>query len=268
MGRARRVMLPKGEDAYRVRRFRRATYFTSRQAFDDLTVVVRRFPGVAEGRAYLLVHGLGVSSRYFQPVAAELAKHGRVYLVDLPGYGSAPDPRRDVTLRDHARVLAAFLEASGLQDPVVVGHSMGAQVVARLAIDHPRAAGRIVLMAPTMPPEARTFWRATGRLLHDALREPPAVMWIAVTDYFIRTGLPYLLRQTPHMLRDRLEEDLPGLTTPTTIVNGDRDPIVPIEWAEATAGLIPGGRAEVVRGAHVIMYTDPVSVTEHIRDRP
>lgn len=259
-------MLPKGEDRYRVRRFRGATYFTSRQAFDDLTIVVRRFPGVAEGRVFLLVHGLGVSSRYFTPTAAELAKYGRVYLVDLPGYGSAPDPRRDVTLADHAAVLAAFLKTSGLHDPVVVGHSMGAQIVARLAIHHPDAAPSIVLMAPTMPPDARTFWRAVGRLLRDGLREPPIVTWIAFTDYLIRTGLRYLLRQTPHLLQDRLEEELPVVTARTLVLNGDRDPIVPVWWAQETAALVPDALAEVVRGAHVIMYTDPVMVARHIRD--
>ncbi len=260
-------MLPKGEDAYRVRRFRGATYFTSRQAFDDLTIVVKRFPAggqTATDRVFVLVHGLGVSSRYFQPAAAELAKHGRVYLVDLPGYGAAPDPRRDVSLRDHAAVLAAFLTASGLENPMVVGHSMGAQVVARLAIRHPGTAERIVLMAPTMPPDARTFWRAAGRLLTDAFREPPVVFWIALTDYFVRTGLGYLLRQTPHMLDDRLEEDLPIVTASTLVLNGHRDPIVPLSWAETTAALVPGGRCEVVHGAHVIMYTDPVGVAEHI----
>lgn len=261
-------MLPKGEDAYRARRFRGATYFTSRQAFEDLTIVVKRFPAGPEStadRVFVLVHGLGVSSRYFQPAAAELAKHGRVYLVDLPGYGASPDPKRDVTLRDHAGVLAAFLTASGLKDPVVVGHSMGAQVVARLAIRHPGSTEGIVLMAPTMPPEARTFWRAAGRLLRDAFREPPIVFWIALTDYFVRTGLGYLLRQTPHMLDDRLEDDLPTVTANTLVLNGDRDPIVPLDWAEATAALVPGGRFEVVSGAHVIMYTDPAGVAEHIR---
>jgi len=262
----RRSAAPKGEDRHRIRRIRGATYFTSRQAFDDLTIVVRRFPGIADGRVFVLVHGIGVSSRYFTRTAAELSKFGRVYLVDLPGYGSAPDPRRDVSLADHAGVLAAFLEAADLPDPVVVGHSMGAQIVARLAIRHPEVVRQIVLMAPTMPPDARTFWRAVGRLLHDGLREPPIVNWIALTDYLLRTGPRYLLRQTPHLLQDRLEDDLPSVTAGTLVLGGHRDPIVPPAWAEATAALVPGGRCEIVHGAHVIMVTDPARVAEHIRE--
>ena len=66
------------------------------------------------------------------------------------------------------------------------------------------------------------------------------------------------------MLGDRLEEDLPSVTADSLVLNGDRDPIVPPAWAEATAALLPGGRCEFVHGAHVIMYTDPVGVAEHV----
>src|SRR3954471_324208 len=114
MARARRAMSARAEDSFRVRRTAGAPFYTSRRAFDDLTVVVKRFPGAAEGPAFVLVHGIGVSSRYFHPAAAQLAKAGTVYLVDLPGYGAAPDPRRDVGIADHAGVLASVLEDSGL----------------------------------------------------------------------------------------------------------------------------------------------------------
>ncbi len=242
MGRAGRAMLPKGEDRYRVRRFRRATFFTSRQAFDDLTIVVKRFPGVAEGQVFLLVHGLGVSSRYFQPAAAELAKFGRVFLVDLPGYGAAPDPkqRRDPARpRRRAGRLPQGVRAQRPGRRRALDGGAGGRALWPSTIPVPRHGSCSV--APTMPPEARTFWRAAGRLLHDALREPPVVFWIACSPtHLVRTGLRYLLQQTPHMLEDRLEEDLPTITVPTLVLNGDRDTIVPVAWAEETAALVPG----------------------------
>jgi pimeloyl-ACP methyl ester carboxylesterase len=212
----------------------------------------------------VLVHGLGVSSRYFGPLAAELARTGRVFLVDLPGYGAAPDPRRDVLLDDHAAVLAGFLRQTSLADPVLVGHSMGAQVVAALAEDHPDVSDRIVLMAPTLPPSSRTTWRAIGSLLRDALREPPIVFWIACTDYLLRCGLPYLIRQMPHMLADRLEDRVAGLVAPVLVINGDRDPIVSSAWARELAAMTPGARFTEVHGPHVIMHTDPEMVAAHI----
>jgi len=258
------------EDRYRHRFIRGAQYFTSRQSYDSLSIVVKRFPVRHEPRdddkAFVLVHGIGVSSRYFQPLASELAHHGNVYLVDLPGYGAAPDPRRDVAIADHAAVLASFLRRSGLENPVLVGHSWGSQVVSVLARDHPDVSDRIVLMAPTLEPGARTFWSAARNLVADSLREPPAVFVIAITDYLIRCGLPYLRRQVPHMLRDEIETRLGDLRARVLVVNGDRDPIVSSRWAEQLSGLGPTFEFREVHGPHVIMHTDPVMIAEHITE--
>lgn len=266
MPRIPRRLRARGEDRYRIHRTGGAAYFTSRQPYGDLSIVIKRFPSLTEvdGPTFVLVHGLGVSSRYFQPTAAELARIGRVYLVDLPGFGAAPDPRRDVTLDDHAGVLASFLAAARLESPVLVGHSMGAQIVARLALRHPEQARTIVLMAPTLPPDARTFWRAIGRLLHDGLREPLLVNLIAITDYLVRCGLPYGLRQMPHLLGDRIEEYAGDVTSRALVITGRRDPIAPPQWGARVAALIPGAHSVTVAGAHVVMFTDPVTIAREI----
>jgi len=248
-----------------------ASFFTSQTLFDDLAVVIRRFPtreGVQKGgRPLVLVHGIGVSSRYFHPTAAELAKYATVYLVDLPGYGSAPNPRRDVAIADHAEVLAKFLGAAGIEHPVLVGHSMGTQVVTKLALDHPDVTDRLVLLAPTMDPDARTFWRASGRLLRDILtREPPQVNALVSIDYFFRCGIPYFLKQTKHLLADRIEDRLPVLDVTALVIRGDKDCICPPGWTREVAGILRHGRYAEVEGPHVIMFTDPKRIAELITE--
>ncbi|HYO82090.1 MAG TPA: alpha/beta fold hydrolase [Bryobacteraceae bacterium] len=47
----------------------------------------------------VLVHGLGVSSRYMVPLACSLARHFPVYSPDLPGFGEAPDRNACSALR-------------------------------------------------------------------------------------------------------------------------------------------------------------------------
>jgi len=254
------------EDAARMRRVRGAVYYTSRQQHDDLTIVVERFPGSggAGERTFVLVHGIGVSSRYFRPLAAELSRSGRVFLVDLPGYGSAPDPRRDVTIADHAEVLAGFLRRLEVPDPVIVGHSWGAQVVSMLARRHPDVPRTVVMLSPTLEPSARTAGKAVGHLLHDALREPWRVRWIAFTDYLVRCGPRYLAVQIRHMLADRPEDRVGEHRARTLVINGDRDPIVSPAWARRLADAHPDGRFREVRGPHVIMHTEPATIAQHI----
>ncbi len=268
-------MSSRGESEYRTRRQGETSYYTRRILYDDLAVVIRRFPvpesvaasSAANARPFVLVHGIGVSSRYFYPVAAELARHGPVYQVDLPGYGSAPNPRRDVTIIDHARVLARYLAAEGIGDPVLVGHSMGTQVVSRLALDYPEVTRSIVLMAPTMDPTARTLWRAARRLAADVLRHEPArVKLIASIDYVFRCGIPYFLRQIPHLLEDRMEDRLPRLAAKGLVICGDKDVVSPEAWSREVAGLLRQGSYATVAGPHVVMFTDPKRVAALIAE--
>lgn len=267
MARLRRRMLARPESSYRVRHVNGATYFTSRRAFDDLSIVVQRFPGPADsGPVFVLIHGVAVSSRYFLPAAAELSKLGQVYLVDLPGHGAAPDPRRDVSIADHAAVLGHFLAEVGMPSPVLVGHSWGAQVVSRLVVDHPEITDRIVLMAPTIEPSRRTFWRAVGRLLVDGTREPPTVVLLNIWEYWVRCGVRFGLAQMRHLLADRIEDRLPLVAAKTLVMRGDGDPIVSDAWCREVTALVPDARFETVRGPHVVMHTDPVRVAELIAE--
>jgi pimeloyl-ACP methyl ester carboxylesterase len=258
-------MASRDESKYRVRTESGVEFHTKRVLFDDLAVVIRRFPLVegapTGGRPFVLVHGIGVSSRYFHPTAAQLARHGTVFLVDLPGYGSAPDPRRDVSIADHAGVLARYLDADEIEKPVLVGHSMGTQVVSQLAFDYPETTDRIVLIAPTMDSAARGFWTAAGRLIRDSLfREPLAVKLLNLTDYLFRCGIPYFLRQVPHLLADRIEDRLPLLRAKGLVIRGDRDGICPEPWSRRVASLLGNAPFETVAGPHVVMFTDPARI--------
>ena len=152
-----------------------------------------------------------MSSRYFAPTAAELAKFGTVFLVDLPGHGSAPDPKRDVTIADHAEVLAKFIAGANLHNPVIVGHSAGAQVVSRAAVDAPEVADHIVLMAPTIPPDARTVWRVALAAVPRRIPRAARVTFMAAGDYLIRCGIPFGWKQLRHVLDDRIEDRLPAI---------------------------------------------------------
>jgi pimeloyl-ACP methyl ester carboxylesterase len=262
-------MTSRGESEYAPRHEGDATFYTQRILYDDLAVVIRRFPTVAGapvgGRPFVLVHGIGVSSRYFHPTAAELAKLGTVFLVDLPGYGSAPDPHRDVSIVDHAGVLAKFLAAAGIVRPVLVGHSMGTQVVSQLALDYPDATDRIVLIAPTMDPDARRLGTAAGRLIRDSiLHEPWPVKMINLVDYLFRCGIPYFVRQLPHLLDDRIEDRLPKLTVKALVMRGEKDVISPEGWSRQVAGMMQDADFATVPGPHVVMFTNPPEVARLI----
>jgi 2-hydroxy-6-oxonona-2,4-dienedioate hydrolase len=141
------------------------------------------------GPPVVLVHGLGVSSRYMIPTAQRLAPDYRVYAPDLPGSGRSDKPRHVLDIDQLADALAGWLRATGLHDAILVGNSLGCQTIATLALRHPGLVARAAFIGPTMDPRARTTFRQAWRLLIDSTREAPSQPPLTLLDYWI-TG-PY-----------------------------------------------------------------------------
>ena len=234
------------------------------RSFSPSEIVVTFDRRVGDGATVLLLHGIGVSSRYFHRVAPVLAEDGRTIAVDLPGFGRAAKPRYRLAVEDYAGLVAAFLEERALGPVVVVGHSMGAQIATNLARRRPDLVAEVVLIGPVMAPADRTPLRAGGRLLLDTLRESPHGDALIVTDY-VRCGPRWYLSVLPSMLAYRIEDDLPALGMPVTIVRGQRDPIARAAWVHAISSLAPDARlVEVTGGPHVVMLSRPREVARHV----
>ncbi len=161
--------------------------------------------------------------------------------------------------------MAVWMETVGLTSAVLVGNSVGCQVVADLALRHPERVERAVLQGPTMDPEARTALRQAARLALDGTREPPSLLPIMLLDY-LSAGLRRSFSTFQHALKDRIEEKLPHVRVPTLVVLGERDPIVPQRWAERVVRLLLKGRLVVVPGAaHTMNYAAPTELARVVR---
>ena len=213
----------------------------------------------------VLVHGLGVSSRYFIRLARVLAGEVPVLAVDLPGFGRSDRPQRALDVAELADALADWVAAARIPRPALVGNSMGCQIAVDLAARRPELLGRLILIGPTMDPYARTALRQATRLLLDSARAPPSLLAILALDYAI-FGPVRFARTAGFALADPIEEKLPHVRAPTLVVRGERDRIVPQRWAQEAADLLPRGRLEVVPGEpHACHYSAPTRVARLVR---
>lgn len=257
------------EVVYKKRYIGSVEYRTSRVGYGDASLVAYRFGCLVPektGPDFVLVHGIGVSARSYGPTAVELAKHGDVHLIDLAGYGRSPRPDRDLTIGDHAVLVARYLADKNLDHPVLVGHSMGTQVAAEAAAGFPEQVDRLVLIAPVVAPGFRTVPKVLGLLLANGLKEPPYVSALAIYDYLFRAGVPYTIQQLPHLLRADLEVIAPRVEAKTLVICGDADPIVPRDWAEHLARRFRQGWFATVPGPHATMFASPATIAELIDD--
>src|SRR5581483_8489900 len=206
-------------------------------------------------KAVVLVHGVGVSSRYMIPTAVRLAPHYRVYAPDLPGFGRSDRPPRLLDIGGLADALAAWLRLAGPGRAALLGNSLGCQVIVDLAVRHPELVERAVLVGSTVDPQARSLLRQIARGALDLLREPISYWPLLAADYLI-AGPVWTIRTLRRGVEDPIAEKLSQVRAPTLVVRGSRDPIAPQDWAEEMARRLPRGRLVVLEGAaHAANYT-------------
>jgi pimeloyl-ACP methyl ester carboxylesterase len=215
--------------------------------------------------AIVLVHGLGVSSRYMAALAHELAPFYRVFALDLPGFGRSDKPSRPLGLVELAEALAGWMRAAGLRSATFVAHSYGCQIAVELAARRPRLVERLVLVGPTTDASYRTRRQQIARVLLDAVREPVSLVPLALLDY-LRCGPRAVLTSLAEAIGHPLETRLPVVVAPALVLRGMHDPLVSAGWAERVASALPAGRLGVVPGvAHAAHYAAPRAVARAVR---
>lgn len=91
---------------------------------------------MGEGPALLLLHGTGASTHSWRDVMPKLSAHYTVIAPDLPGHAfSNPAPKQSLSLPGMAAAVAALLREMKLSPVRAVGHSAGAAVLVRMAVE-------------------------------------------------------------------------------------------------------------------------------------
>jgi pimeloyl-ACP methyl ester carboxylesterase len=204
----------------------------------------------------VLVHGFGVSTAYFVPTGERLAKDFDVYAPDLPGHGRSDTPCRALDIQELTDALLGWLDAMSIARAAFVANSMGCQIVARLAVEHPQRVSRLVLIAPAIDPHARTVLQHIPRVLLDVPFERPSLIWVVAKDYLRMNWR--VLKELRYMMREPIEEMLPRVEVPTMLVAGEKDSIVPKRWFDEAARLVRAEQVAVIPGwGHAVNYSAP-----------
>lgn len=203
---------------------------------------------------FVLVHGLGVSSRYFVPLSELLAVHGRVVLLDLPGFAGLPRPARAFSIPDFADVTRKALNLLAVADPVLVGHSMGAQVVVELAASQPAYSSAVVLVGPVVNPAERKLPLLALRFLQSAVKESGLNALVAASQY-VACGPTWFRDTVPAVLAYPIEERIRRLRARVVLISGDGDHVSPPSWRRELATDLTSARTVTINGAaHGVVF--------------
>lgn len=224
----------------------------------------------AEGtRAVVLIHGISMSRRYFHRQLKPLSAHHRVIAIDLRGHGDSEKTEAGHTVPQYARDINQFIEALGLERPVLLGWSMGVFV----ALEYIRQFGTDGISGLIDVDEAASDFKWDGwahgfldlPTLHslmtavqddkdafvrdfvpDMLHHPPTerdLEWMVAESSKLPTGAlsAILFDQTVQDYRDVLQ----AIDVPTLICWGQHDQLLPVTGAPYMRDHIAGARLEL-----------------------
>lgn len=236
------------------------------------------FETVGSGPPLLVLHGLFGSSSNWRSVARHLAPTRTVHSVDLRNHGASPwaDSMDYTGMADDVLQL---MDRLGLEQPAVMGHSMGGKVAMALALRHPQRVRQLVVIdiapvsyADTLTPFAEAMRRAdvlaaasradVQRRLQQAVPDPGVVPFlmqnlVAHNDHFDwRINLPGILGSMPQLCGFPSELMGAAFGQPVTVIAGDRSGYVAAGDGSAFAPMFSQVRVEVVANAGHWVHAD------------
>jgi 3-oxoadipate enol-lactonase len=235
------------------------------------------FESQGEGHAIIFVHGLGGTANVWHAQRITLSRYFRVIAFDLTGSGRSDKSRRNYSIDGWADDIAGLMDHLGLQDAVVVGHSMGTVIVQKFAAKYPQKTRAIVLagaLTELVPAGKEAFTKRAETVETQGM--------IGIADQVLQgalspgtrernpalTGLvrEMLLANCPNcyaghcraLIAGSAKADQPRIKCPTLLVVGDQDPVTPLGNQRQIAAAIAGSKIRIVPNtAHLTMLETP-----------
>lgn len=224
-----------------------------------------------EGDPLLFLHGVGGIGGW-PPFLTDLSRSFRVIAPDHPGFGRSEGLEHLDDVVDLALYYTEFIEAMGLEQPYLVGHSLGGMIAAEVAAIVPDLASKLVLIAPLGlwldDHPVLDFFSATPEELMTAMFHDPNSA--SANEMFIRSSDPEAqleaaLERTKNLsaagkflwpIPDRgLKKRIHRIIAPTLILWGASDRLVPPIYGEVFLQRINRARLAVYTGAsHMLPF--------------
>lgn len=233
----------------------------------------------------LLVMGLAYPAAMWFRLVPALAERFRVIRVDNRGAGETGDVAgAPYSVETMAGDCLAVLDAAGVERAHVVGISMGGLIAQELALTAPERVTSLCLMAThpgiahaVMNPEALALLSGRAEMTPQEAAEasipfnyaPETPRERIEEDWAVRFPLACSLAGYTAQVQGTIPwtrwDDLPSISTPTLVLHGEQDALVPPDNGRNLAERIPGAEHVTVPGAnHVLMTDQPEQVAKEL----
>lgn len=230
--------------------------------------------GDTHGEPVILLHGTSDSWNSFAPILPLLSSGYHVFALDQRGHGDSSKAPGSYTMDDFAADVVAFMDAKGLDQATVVGHSMGSIIAQLVAIHYSERVDRLVLagsMVVVSNPglmEFNTFVQTLSDPIDPAFVRDFQVSTVneSIPTEFLEKAIAESLKVPAHVWRQMVAsfveqdttEQLHKITAPTLVVWGGKDTYWPRSEQEMLSQAIPQATLRVYEETgHALHWEQP-----------
>ena len=219
---------------------------------------------LGDGNPVILLHGWLATLETMRPIANNLCKNFKVYLVDVIGFGKSQLPEHPLKTDDFGDFLKEFTEKLNIKNPILIGHSNGGRIIINAVGRGLVKAKKVILIdsAGIKPKRSLGYYikiafYKTGKFILNLLPNTKRIKAfkeklrsnVGSSDYKASANV---LKETMKLIvNEDLSYLLPKISVPTLIFWGSLDTATPISDAKKMEKLIPdSGLIEYAGSSH------------------
>ncbi|HRC28316.1 MAG TPA: alpha/beta hydrolase [Candidatus Saccharimonas sp.] len=249
----------------------------------------------------VMFHGFRGTHHGLERIVEQLPEY-QFIVPDMPGFGEAKRMQEPHTVANYAELMAKFLQALPQQNVILLGHSMGASVLAAMLASNPALTTRAIMINPVSEPPTKglgaikiapgiLYHHVAGKILPEKLgnrilmnkflflvgsatmtktKDRELRKWIHwnhmtyMQQFSDRTSLLEAYDSSSNVVVGNFAKDI---STPILMVSGNRDTITSIKAARRLAKTMPTARlVEIDNVGHIVHYEKPAEAAQAIRE--
>ena len=229
--------------------------------FLDIDGIKIEYETEGTGIPVLLLHGWGSSFDVYKGIISALSHRCQFFAPNFPGCGNSDVMSEPWCLDDYCNLVLKFMEKSGIENPIMIGHSHGGRVILKMTAENMVKPPKIVLLdsAGLIPKKslkqkirAKSFKTIKNFLTLPIIKNHSENLLEKARNYYGSAdynAAPPVLRQTlVNLVNTDLRDILHNIECPTLLIWGDNDTATPLSDAKIIEKLIPDAGLCVIEG--------------------
>lgn len=240
--------------------------------YNNITMYYEKYGN--KQKSILILPGWGNTSKTFYNIINHFKEDYSIYIVDYPGFGKSPIPKKTLTIYHYADLIQNFLKEQNINNPIIIAHSFGGRITTLLTGYYKLKIDKLILIDIASIKPKKTLKQKIKEKTYKFLKkltplfknkqnyQQKLLELFASTDY---KELPKTMHQTfKNIINEDLTNFLKHIESETLIIWGEKDQDTPLKDGKKINKLIKNSALIIYPNATHYSYLQYSTLTNNI----